>query len=173
VALAYKVVDSHIIQGQKAAASLRAGTYSSSDFDKDLKQCLDRALELSKEFGALGVDLFDAVRRMTGPRWGLGSVGGNVAVELKNQKRTAHVDVHLHPSATRFSPAVLPLHSADRRKPPLTDVHLRVGEDQRPVLIVNFPDDHPHGVYTGTIIDSETHEAGGFISVRILDEDKT
>ena len=67
VELAYGVVDDHIRQGQKAAERLRAGTYSSADFDSDLKMCLDRALRLSKEFGVVGMDFFDAVRRKAGP----------------------------------------------------------------------------------------------------------
>jgi hypothetical protein len=170
VKLAYGVVDDHILQGQRAAERLRAGTYNSADFDSDLKMCLERALRLSKEFGVVGVDFFDAVRRMAGPRSGPGSPAGDVAVEMKSKKR-AQVNFDLRSPPTRFSPSVPPLHSADRTKEPLRDIHFVAREGLRPVLVVNIPDDHPHGVYTGAIVDSQTHEPGGYISVRVLEED--
>ena len=169
VELAYGVVDDHIRQGQQAAERLRAGTYSSADFDSDLKMCLDRMLKLSKEFGVVGVDFFDAVRRMAGPRTGVGAPSGNVDVELKSKKR-ARVTHELRSNPPGFSPAVPPLHSADRTKEPLRDIRFVVREGQRPVLVVNIPDNHPSGVYTGAIVDSQTHEPGGFISVRVLEE---
>jgi hypothetical protein len=170
VELAYGVVDDHIRQGQQAAERLRAGTYSSADFDSDLKLCLDRALKLSKEFGVVGVDFFDAVRRMAPFRSAVGSIAADFALEVKSNRR-AQVKYDLRSSPTGFSPAVPPLHSADRSKKPLEDVHFVVREGH-PVLVVNIPDDHPHGLYTGPIIDSQTHEPGGFISVRVLEEDK-
>jgi hypothetical protein len=171
VKLAYGVVDEHILQGQRAAQRLREGSYSSADFDSDLKMCLERALRLSKEFGVVGVDFFDAVRRLAGPRTGPGAPSSDVAVEVKS-KKPAQVKFDLRSSPARFSPAVPPLHSADRTKEPLKDIRFEVREGQRPVLVVNVPDDHPHGLYAGAIVDSQTHEPGGFISVRVLEDDK-
>jgi hypothetical protein len=168
VKLAYGVVDDHIAQGQKAAESLRAGTYTSADFDTDLKMLLERALSLSKEIGALGVDTLDAVRKMAGPRLGAPPVS-DVAVEVKSKRRN-QVKYDLRSSPTRFSPAVPPLYSADRTKEPLKDIRFEVRDGQHPVLIVNIPDNHPYGVYSGAIVDSETHEPAGFISVRVLEE---
>jgi hypothetical protein len=170
VDLAYGVVDDHIRQGQQAAERLRAGTYSSADFDSDLKTCLERALRLSKEFGVVGVEILDAIRRMAPYRSGSSSPAGDVALDVKS-KRRAHVKFDLRSSPSRFSPAVPPLHSADRNKKPLEDVHFVV-RDGHPVLVVTIPDDHPHGLYTGAIVDAQTHEPGGFISVRVLEEDK-
>jgi hypothetical protein len=169
VKLAYGVVDEHITQGQRAAQRLREGTYSSADFDSDLKACLERALRLSKEFGSVGVDLFDAVRRMAGPGAAAASGGGNVDLEVKSKKR-AQVKWDLSKSPAGFSPSVPPLHSADRSKEPLRDVHFRMGDGQRHVLVVHVPDQHPSGVYTGAIVDSKTNEPGGFVSVRVHDE---
>ena len=170
VELAYGVVDDHIRQGQKAAERLRAGTYSSADFDSDLKMCLDRALRLSKEFGVVGMEFFDAVRRMAGTGAFAASAGGAVDLEVKSKKR-AHVKWDLSLSPAGFSPSVPPLHSADRDKEPLRDVHFRAGDGQRHVLVVNIPDEHPSGVYTGAIVDSKTNEPGGYVSVRVTEED--
>jgi hypothetical protein len=47
-----------------------------------------------------------------------------------------------------------------------------VRDGQRPVLVVNIPDNHPYGVYSGAIVDSETHEPAGFITVRVLEDEK-
>jgi len=170
VKLAYGVVDDHIAQGQKAAESLRAGTYTSADFDSDLKMLLERALRISKEIGALGVDALDAVRKMVGPRLGASAIS-DVAVEVKSKRRN-QVKYDLRSSPARFSPTVPPLYSADRSKEPLKDIRFEVRDGQHPVLVVNIPDNHPYGVYSGAIVDSETHEPAGFISVRILEETK-
>ena len=151
VKLAYGVVDDHILQGQKAAERLRAGTYSSADFDSDLKMLLDRALKLSKELGVVGVDFFDAVRKMAGPRLGAPPVS-DVAVEVKSKQRN-QVKYDIRSSPARFNPAVPPLYSADRTKEPLRDIHFTIGDGQRPVLVVNIPDNHPYGVYSGAIVD--------------------
>jgi hypothetical protein len=172
VELAYGVVDDHIRQGQQAAERLRAGTYSSADFDEDLRVCLDRALSLTKEWGVVGVDFFAALRRMAGSRLGSGPSAQDVALETKS-KRRAEVKFHLRPGVSPFNPFVPPLYSADRTKKPLEDVHFTLREGARPVLVVNVPDGHPHGVYTGAILDSKTHEPGGFISVRVLEEDNS
>jgi hypothetical protein len=170
VKLAYDVVDRHIVQGQQAAERLRAGTYSSADFDEDLRVCLDRALSLSKEWGVVGVDFFAALRRMAGSRMASGPSAPDVALETKS-KRRAEVKFHIRPGMSRFNPFVPPLYSADRTKKPLEGVHFAFRDGSRPVLVVDIPDGHPHGVYTGAIVDSKTHEPGGFISVRVLEED--
>ena len=170
VDLAYGVVDDHIRQGQQAAERLRAGTYSSADFDSDLKMCLERALKLSKEFGVVGIDFFDALRRMAGPGTFAASAGRNVDLEVKSKKR-AHVKWDLSLSPAGFSPSVPPLQSANRDKEPLRDVHFRAADGQRHVLVVNIPDEHPSGVYSGAIVDSKTNEPGGFVSVRVTEED--
>jgi len=171
VELAYHVVDDHIRQGQQAAERLSAGTYTSGDFDDDLRICLDRALKLSKEWGVVGVDFFAALRRMAGFRMGPAPAAPDVAVETKS-KRRAEVKFHLRPGMSRFNPLVPPLHSADRSKEPLNDVHFEFRDRSRPVLVVNIPDGHPPGVYNGAIVDSKTHEPGGFISVRVLEQDR-
>ena len=64
------------------------------------------------------------------------------------------------------------IHSADKNKPPIEDVHFEFRDNSRPVLVVNIPDGHPQGVYHGAIVDSKTREPGGFISVRVFEEDK-
>jgi hypothetical protein len=170
VELAYGVVDDHIVQGRRAADALREGTYSSKDFDDDLRACLDRALRMSKEWGVWGVDFFDVVRRKAGSQTGSGPSAPDVALEVKS-KRRAEVKFHLRPGMSRFNPSVPPIHSADKKKPALEDVRFEFRDNSRPVLVVNIPDDHPHGVYHGAIVDSKTHEPGGFISVRVLEED--
>ena len=170
VKLAYGVVDDHIVQGKRAAEALRQGTYSSKDFDDDLRTCLDRALRLSKDWGVWGLDFFDVLRRKAGSQMGSGPSAPDVALEV-NSKRRAEVKFHLRPGMSRFNPSVPELHSADKTKAPLKDVHFVFRDGSRPVLVVDIPDDQPHGVYHGAIVDSKTHEPGGFISVRVLEED--
>ena len=68
-----------------------------------------------------GVDFFDAVRKMAGPRLGAPPVS-DVAVEVKSKQRN-QVKYDIRSSPTRFNPAVPPLYSADRTKEPLKDIH--------------------------------------------------
>jgi hypothetical protein len=171
VRLAYGVVDDHIVQGRRAAEALRQGTYSSKDFDDDLRACLDRALRMSKEWGVWGVDFFDVIRRRAGAQTGSGPSAPDVALEV-NSKRRAEVKFHLRPGMSRFNPSVPAIHSADKNKPPIEDAHFEFRDNSRPVLVVNIPDGHPQGVYHGAIVDSKTREPGGFISVRVFEEDK-
>jgi len=171
VKLAYDIVDEHIVQGRRAAERLRQGAYSSADFDDDLRQCLDRALRLSKDLGVVGVDFFDVMRRRAASRTGTDSSAPEAAVEVNSKRRRAEVKFHVRPGVKGFNPSVPPIHSADQGKTPLSDVRFEFRDGSRPVLVVNIPEDHPPGVYHGAIVDSKTHEPQGFISVRVIKED--
>jgi hypothetical protein len=168
VKLAYGVVDDHIVQGRRAAERLQAGSYSSADFDEDLRQCLNRALRLSKDLGVVGVDFFDVMRRRVGLR--LDSSAPEAALEVNSKGRRAEVKFHVRPGVRGFNPSVPPIHSADRNKAPLEDIRFELRDGSRPVLVVNIPEDQPPGVYHGAIVDSKTHEPQGFISVRVIKE---
>jgi len=171
VKLAYGVVDDHIAQGRRAAERLRQGSYSSADFDDDLRQCLDRALRLSKDLGVVGVDFLDVMRRRAASRSGTDPSTPEAALEVNSKRRRAEVKFHIRPGVRGFNPTVPPIHSADQNKAPLSDVHFELRDGSRPVLVVNIPEDHPPGVYHGAIVDSKTHEPQGFISVRVIKED--
>jgi hypothetical protein len=171
VKLAYDVVDDHIVQGRRAAERLRQGTYSSADFDDDLRQCLDRALRLSKDLGVVGVDFLDVMRRRAGSRAASDPSAPEAALEVNSKRRRAEVKFHIRPGVRGFNPSVPPIHSADQHKAALSDVRFELREGSRPVLVVNIPEDQPPGIYHGAIVDSKTHEPQGFISVRVLKED--
>ena len=63
VKLAYRVVDDQIRQGRRAAELVRAGSYNAVDLEADLKSLLDRMIGLTKEVGAVSIELFDTLVR--------------------------------------------------------------------------------------------------------------
>ena len=123
-----------------------------------------------RRWGVWGVDFLDVLRRKAGSQTGSGPSAPDVALEVKS-KRRAEVKFHLRPGMSRFNPSVPPLHSADRKKPALEDVRFEFRDNSRPVLVVNIPDDHPHGVYTARSSIPKRTSLAGFISVRVLEED--
>lgn len=167
VKLAYRVVDDHIRQGRRAAELVRAGSYNTVDFEADLKSLLDRMIGLSREAGAVGVELIDTlIRGSAAPRHAAPSAA-EVAIEVKSPRRV-QVSVELKPTRSGFIPSTPPLYASDRSFAPLDKLHFVVKEGTRPVLVVEVPDGQPLGTYTGAIVDEKTHEPGGSVCVRVL-----
>jgi len=89
-----------------------------------------------------------------------------LSIEVKSSRR-AQVTADIWPTAGRFVPLVLPLHSDDGDVPPLTNIHLVTDERTRPVLVVEIPDKQPAGVYSGVVVDADTRQPGGVVTVRV------
>jgi hypothetical protein len=62
--------------------------------------------------------------------------------------------------------AVLPLVTLDSAIPSIDDVQIHL-RNHRPVLETNIPEDQPEGTYTGAIVDANTDEEYGKLTVRI------
>jgi hypothetical protein len=172
VSRGYKVIEDQILQGRDAAERFRAGTYNSADAEADVKKLVNRVLDLVKELGTAGFDLAAAAVRSPSdtPRDPNSapspSQNSDVAIETYSTRRVK-VICKLNPPSARFVPSVPALHSNDPNVPPLKTIRFDV-QDARPVLLVNISDDQPLGTYAGAIVDMSTNEAGGFVSVSIL-----
>ena len=142
VKLAYGVVDDHILQGQKAAERLRAGTYSSADFDSDLQDVARSRAQAFKGARRGGGRLFrrgseDGRAPLGRPaRLGRGRRGEIEAA----QPGEVRYSIEPGPLQPGGSPALFrrPNQGAARGHP-----LYEFGDDQRPVLVVNIPDNHP------------------------------
>jgi hypothetical protein len=172
VGLGYKVIDDQIRQGREAAGRFRDGAYSNTHAEEDLKKLIDRMLYLVKELGVVGFDMVGAVVR--DPRRRSSSGGrspADLAVQVQSKKRV-EVNYHLIPAAAaHFEPSIPHLYAADREVAPLKKIRIEAhGEAKahRPVLVVEVPDDHPAGTYTGVILDKASKQPSGFISVTVL-----
>jgi hypothetical protein len=166
VGLGYKVIEEQISQGQQAAERFRSGAYSASHAEEDVKKLMDRTMNLVKELGVVGFDLAAAVLR--DPR--ASAVKGfqsDISVRIQSKKRV-EVNYHLSSPTAHFEPSIPPLYAADRALLPLKNIRMEK-KDHRAVLVVEVPDAHPAGTYTGVIEDAKSRQPGGFISVAVLD----
>jgi hypothetical protein len=172
VSRGYKVIEDQIQQGRNAAERVRAGTYSSGDAEDDIKKLVTRVMDLAKDLGTAGFELAAAAIRdpRTPPRDPPSppspSQSPDVAIET-HSARPVQVTCKLSPPSARFVPSVPALYSNNPEAPPLKGIRFDV-RDNRPLLLVNIPDDQPLGTYAGAIVDMSTNEAGGFVSVSIL-----
>jgi hypothetical protein len=79
--------------------------------------------------------------------------------------RVESVTLDLRPPSIRFVPIVGPLLASDPKNS-LTAVKFGLSEGTL-VLTVNVPRGQPAGTYTGAIVDSDTNEPGGTVSVTV------
>jgi hypothetical protein len=162
VSRGYQVIEDQILQGRDAAERFRAGTYNSADAEADIKKLLDRVMNLVKELGTAGFELAGAAMRDTRVAT---TRSADVAIETRSAT-PVQVKYSLTPTSAGFIPSVPALYSNDPHSPPLRKVRFEP-KDGRLVLVVDIPDKQPPGVYAGAIVDMETNQAGGFISVSI------
>jgi hypothetical protein len=172
VSRGYKVIEDQILQGRDAAERFRAGTYNSADAEADVKKLVNRVMDLVKELGTAGFELAAAaIRDPRAPPHDphakpSPSQGPDVAIET-HSARPVQVTCKLSPPSARFVPSVPALYSNDPNVPPLKSLRFELRDD-RPILLVDIPDDQPLGTYAGAIVDMNTNQAGGFVSVSIL-----
>ena len=90
-----------------------------------------------------------------------------VSIETISKKTTrTTLDLEAPRHARLFVRALDAIHTDN---PPIDDVWIRF-RNNRPTLRIVIPDDQPDGVYTGTIVDRETHEEEyGTLTVRVGD----
>lgn len=95
--------------------------------------------------------------------------GAPVALTLDIQSaRRIEVSVDLRPRSSGLSLVVHELRAPEPDKPRLAGVSLEgLPDEERVVLRIHVPDDHPPGVYSGVILDARTSLPRGTLSVRI------
>jgi hypothetical protein len=121
-------------------------------------------LRLPREFGVVSLDFFDGILGDSP----ICSVSSDVEVEVDSARR-AEAKVRLSSTFSGFAPLVLPLCAADRSVAPIENARFVVKDGSRLVLAVKIPDSHPLGTYTAAIIDAQTQEPGGFVTIKILE----
>lgn len=170
VQLGYRIIDEHILQGHHAARQLRAGDTGSVEPGKNVETLVGRALDLTKDLGALWLDAVELLVKSSGRGNGAAEpetsgVGLQVGVEICSSRRV-QVNLHLPPRRSHPVPRVHALHAADPSCPPLTGVSFRAAAEG-PVLRVEVPDQQPPGLYSGVVVDRDTNEPLGTVSLRI------
>jgi hypothetical protein len=177
VGLAYQVIEEQIVHGRRVAEQLRDGAYHSGDVEADVKALVERMVRVAKDFGFVWFDLLLALVRdprlqssldRAGLSRGASAARPAPSVEIRGSRRT-EVRCDLKPTSTPAVPVVPPLHAADPKIRPLTDVRFRIAQDgESAVVSIAVPDDQPAGTYSGAVVTGDTHEPIGTILVRVL-----
>lgn len=183
VKLAYSVIEEEIRKqignGQRVAQQLNERLYGREAANASVSDIYQRLLRFSSEFGSLYMELLDTVakttlfedllRTQTGSQSAKRSGGEDtkLAIELVASRP---VEVNLNVWSTEAKGKLLPqaLRSLDASLEPLTDIHVEYEEGHPVKLRVVVPDDQPVSVYTGLVVDSESNEPKGSISLRIV-----
>jgi hypothetical protein len=95
--------------------------------------------------------------------------GAPLALTLDVQSaRRIEISIDLRPRSSGLSLVVHELRAPEPDKPRLAGVTLEgMPDEERVVLRLHVPDDHPPGVYSGVILDARTSLPRGTLSVRI------
>ena len=186
VELAYSVIDKYIAEGRRTAEGLSAGPYTTRIADDNLQGLLARLLRFQAEILPLWIDTVATLITVQPSQNGhISTQGGRprsngtkdslrpVAIEVSS-RRPALVSLDLGPDCETQPLVALSVNSIDARKPAITGVSL-VPDDIRGQLklVVRIPDDQPSGTYTGVIVDRNSGDTRGSLSIRIAEESIT
>jgi hypothetical protein len=113
--------------------------------------------------------IYPAKAESTAPRRNVSNDGGtNVSIELLSTQ-PIEVSLDLPPNSDGRRLHVLGLHAVDSDKPALTDIAFSPDmSDGRRKLRVFVSASQPAGSYSGVIVDRETGEVCGTLTVRVI-----
>jgi hypothetical protein len=181
VDLGYRVIEEQISQGQRLAEQLNSRSYDPGAMGGDLREVADRTWRYFTDLGALWVDflsslagngdlvrsLFAAWQRPSESSTSA-STNGAIAVSIEVLcARPARVTLDLRSHSDRMPLVCQALRALDAEKPPLTDVGFDPGPDGLMSLRVRVPEAHPPGIYVGAVIDADTGQPRGTLSVKL------
>ena len=186
----YKVIEEQIRQGQRIAEQVRGYSDDMLKANNDISRMVERSLRLYTDVGYLWFELVESLLRNPalagtelyrgGPNARSetnGANGENGAAVASDQSVEIEVSSLVPTTVTVDikgvigpSLAVQPLHALDRSKPPLTMVRLVHGEG-RPQLRVHIPPGQPADSYSGVVVDTQTHQPRGIVSVNVREDE--
>lgn len=193
VEIGYRVVEEHIREGRSAAEEINnrdyARDYASKAGAEDISSLFQRALRYSTDIVPMWLELLNSVAASR--RWrsslesirpivegvfgkgaagnGAGQAGSSVSIEITSDRPT-RVDVDLGTGTEKLPLMTYGLLARDPGTPPLRDIEfVRGNHRQRRCVRVSISADQPAGTYSGTIVDSESGEVCGSLTVRIGD----
>jgi hypothetical protein len=186
VKLGYKVIEQYIAQGQRVAEQIsrpfQKGMPEVGTADvvqgmvrvyKDMADVWGNALDLMVRNPAfwswLGGSAQNAgVHMSKGPPGTLNGTGAAFSVEIASA-RTTEVMLNVGPSPEPYTPFVHALHAASRTAPPMTAISFqKSSRSNMPVLLLRIPSKQPAGLYTGVVVDKDTNQPRGTLTVRVL-----
>ena len=194
---AYRVIDEHLQEGRRAAQarpaatrpgapgadqSVPAGAAGAGAAPPNFEEMVAQGLRLYTSLAPLWTTLLNSVANTAVARDqsadGLSvaplapapiprNTAAPVIVEIASLRR-ARVTVDLPQQADTLNLAVGGLLSIEAGKPPLREITLGIeAGSNRTVVSIRVPDDQPAGMYSGVIVDRDSGQPRGTITLRI------
>jgi hypothetical protein len=183
VELAYSVIEKYIAEGRRTAEGLSNQPYATRAPNDNLQVLVERMLRFQAETLPLWIETLATLVRVDTPRngyapasdvWPHSNGAQNVeamAVTIEViSLRPVQVSVELRPNSEPQSLVALGLSAVDSGKPILKDISLVPDEVAgRLKLRLRIPESQPPGTYSGVIVNRESGETRGTLSIRIGD----
>jgi hypothetical protein len=172
VDLGYRVIEEQIAQGRRVAEQLGSRSYDASAMGDDFRQINERMWRYYADLGALWMEYAGSLLgglapwRMEPPRSTPTNARTALAIDVTCSRPT-RVALDLPAGRAQSALRCHPLRALDEGTPPLSDVVIERDAAERLALRVRVPEPQPPGVYVGAIVDRETGEPRGTLSVRV------
>jgi hypothetical protein len=184
VELAYNVIEKYIAEGRRTAEGLNNQPYETRGGSNDNLQVLvERMLRFQTEMLPLWIETLATLVKVDPSR--NGSAQASAAWPHSNGKpnaeplavtievvslRPVQVSVELRPNCEPHSLVALGLSAVDSGKPILKDISLAPDEVAgRIKLRLQIPESQPSGTYSGVIVNRDSGETRGTLTIRIAD----
>jgi hypothetical protein len=183
VELAYTVIDKYIAEGRQTAEGLSSGPYRTRIANDNVQDLLERMLRFQAEILPLWIETLATLVTVRPSQTGNSAKQGarpnsngtkhsnadHMPIEIASP-RPVQVLFDLEPNCDRQSLVALGVNSVDPKKPGLTDISFMPGGVQGQMkLLVRIAKDQPSGAYTGVIVDRNSGDLRGTLSIRIAD----
>jgi hypothetical protein len=180
VRIAYKIIEKYLNDGKRAAQAINTQLYGESFKIAPVQDLIDKLLRFQAEMIPIWLDvlgsfartdvrrsrLADAVGAVAGANGVPGSAG--VAIEVSSSK-PAEVRLNLVDSARRLALVSAGLHSVEAKDYPTIGVRFAPESPKRSArLSITVPPGQPSGMYCGVLVDRDSHEVQGSVSVHVI-----
>ena len=191
VKLGYEVIEEHLRQGQKVAQMLSGRSTERKTVEGNIRAMAERIFRYSADLGSLWVDFIDSIAGSPEAVRDLVSMfsskekspevqpnGGEsrpVSVEVVSA-RPARVTLDIRPESAGRRLVVHDLRAAGSDIPPLTGIRFVTGRadalrtDALTYFRITVPAQQPVGLYHGVVMDQDSGQVCGTLSVRINQE---
>ncbi len=183
VELAYNVIEKYIAEGRRTAEGFTNQQYATRSPNDNLRVLVERMLRFQAEMLPLWIETLAALVKVdparnayppasdVGPRSSGAQNPDTMAVIIEVVSlRPVQVSVELRPNSEPQSLVALGLSAVDSAKPILKDITLLPDEVAgRIKLRLRIPESQPPGIYSGVIVNRESGETQGTLSIRIAD----
>ena len=183
VELAYSVIEKYIAEGRRTAEGFSSQPYSTRATNDNLQDVLERMLRFQAEMLPLWIETLATLVKIEPARNGHAPApdawpppndaqkAERMAVSIEViSLRPVRVSVELWPNSEAKSLVSLGLSAVDSSKPALSDISLVPDEvPGRIKLRLRIPENQPSGTYSGVIVNRDSGEARGTLSIRIAD----